>query len=862
MRTIYFLGWLSVFLMPDLDLQAQEPIRIEDMLKGKKAYHDVLETIERYYSKLDIVSKGPARSEYKRWKRWAWFAGSHLDEKGIPVNLSEKTWDDYQPLFREDISRKVTSGQRVSNTGAWQPLGPYFVQTGLARVDRLAFHPTDANTIFAGTPAGGMFKTLDGGANWFPLNGYLPNVGVSGLVVDVDNGNHIYALTGDGDSNINGFVESFGYIRQGIGVLKSTDGGNTWNMISRVVPAGETYYGFKLIQLSNLHNRFFACTTRGLFRSDNYGITWTRDPVIGTQVVYDVEDAGNGNVYASTGNRVFLSNDSGVTFAMVNVNAFSQPPNAFTQRTSIMISPAIPNSLYVHFGGNSSAGTETLLYRSDNNGNNFVLVTNSAPTTQAYMAGMTALRNDFNTVLIGEVILSRSVNGGSNFTQVGNAVVHADVHEIACHPLNNNVYVACDGGIYRSTDNGATWSDLYFGIQASQFYHMTGVNAENEFMLGGTQDNGIIQTINTGGTYTNEQVGDGFEADYLNNNDNRYYYSVNTSVFDGQREPYAGINKTPPGATSWYPSVAIHPEDDDIIYAGYAEGVFRTDNNGLSWVNTGAKGGANGQPAGGLAVSDDFDERVYAADDVTIWVSDNQGDNWNVISTNPGFPAITSTTPITDIATSDANADRIAVTHGGYSAGNKVFYSINYGSTWSNISGSLPDVPILFVKHTTDGDLYIGTDIGVFFKDAAMSDWVPFSNGLPLVPVTDLFINEANGTIKAGTFGRGIWQGDLYTDCGPFLLLGDIIWGRNFFQSNGFIETQQIVPGSIGNELRLRSPVRITLKNNFKVERGGYLHAVIGNCGQGVIPLSTPETIKATSSMDNHYPPRIAADGN
>ncbi|MGO8055711.1 hypothetical protein, partial [Rhizobium leguminosarum] len=95
------------------------------------------------------------------------------------------------------------------------------------------------------------------------------------------------------------------------------------------------------------------------------------------------------------------------------------------------------------------------------------------------------------------------------------------------------------------------------------------------------------------------------------------------------------------------------------------------------------------------------------------------------------------------------------------------------------------------VEYTNDGDAYIGTDAGVYFMDFAMSDWVFFSNGLPMIPVTEVVVNETNGTIKAATFGRGIWQSDLYSDCGPFLLLSGVSQGTNFYQSGGFIETIQ-----------------------------------------------------------------------
>ena len=86
--------------------------------------------------------------------------------------------------------------------------------TGIGRVDRIAFHPTNASIVFAGTPAGGIFKTFNGGSTWSNLNSYMPSLGISGLVISSTNANVIYALTGDGDSNLGdgGFVQGFDYI--------------------------------------------------------------------------------------------------------------------------------------------------------------------------------------------------------------------------------------------------------------------------------------------------------------------------------------------------------------------------------------------------------------------------------------------------------------------------------------------------------------------------------------------------------------------------------------------------------------------------------------------------------------------------
>jgi hypothetical protein len=219
-----------------------------------------------------------------------------------------------------------------------------------------------------------------------------------------------------------------------------------------------------------------------------------------------------------------------------------------------------------------------------------------------------------------------------------------------------------------------------------------------------------------------------------------------------------------------------------------------------------------------------------------LWRYENLGGSVTTISGNPGWPVGFGV--ITDIACRTNTADEVWVTMTGQNGLNKVFYSNNAGASWINFTGSLPNVPVYCIAFDDDGDAYIGTEIGVYFMDKFMTDWVPFYNGLPLVPVTDLFINETFGTIQAATFGRGIWQSDLYSPCGPFLFLSGVTEGQQFYQSGGFIETSQFVPGSFGNTLRLRSPTTITFENGFRAGQNSYLHALIGPCGQGIFNLS------------------------
>jgi hypothetical protein len=310
------------------------------------------------------------------------------------------------------------------------------------------------------------------------------------------------------------------------------------------------------------------------------------------------------------------------------------------------------------------------------------------------------------------------------------------------------------------------------------------------------------------------------------------------------------INAGVSGNQTFFPNIIAHPTNNNIVYVGYANTIWRSSDQGANWTsisNTGSSNAGAGH-TGGLAVTPAFPDRLYAANATLVRRSDDQGTNWTTISGTSGWPA--SFGVITDLACRSNNADEIWVTTSGNNGANRVLYSGNAGASWINFTGTLPNMPVYCITYDDNGDAYIGTELGVYFMDFVMNDWVPFFNGMPLVPITDLFVNETFGTIQASTFGRGIWESDLYSDCGPFLLLNGVAEGSRFYQSNGFIETVQVVPGSFGNALRLRSPQKIIFKNGFRSYNNSYLHALIGNCGQGVFNITDSPTRSLMTKSD------------
>ena len=821
-------------------------------LLDKRKFADIMQVVDAYYTSHDYINNRKLYSEYKKWNRWAWYAVRHLNAAG-EVEFNSST------LFSEAAAMQNHTGRPASNNGQWAPVGPTSTtwalargSRGIGRVDRLAFLPSNQNVILAATPAGGLWRTNNGGTNWFSISSTIPNCGISGVLFDNNDptGNTIYLLTGDGDTGPapGPFVSNFGYLRTSIGVLSTTDGGTTWKKTGNSESIFNGRRCYKLLQVRNFPNVLLAATGNGIVGSTDFGDTWNVMPGTNSQAYYDIEQhpTNDAIIYCASQFSLAKSVNFGQTYTTNPFSSFT-PVIAATSRTAIAVTPANPNEVYF-LQCTSGTPAENRIYKSINSGDNFTAINNTDLITGQYTYNcafaVSPATNNF--IAAGGLAVSVSTNNGSSFPSVSNGniangppanYVHSDIHDLAFNPISGLLYAACDGGVFVST-SGANWTDISNGLQCTQYYHADGFGGTANLFTGGAQDNGTSYTTN-GSTMNYFGSGDGFAVDFPANDNDYIYHVENSNVTRYQRSSNtrAGISPGIAAEQTFYPNIITHPTNNDIVYVGYGSTMWRSNQKGNagSWTKinatNGTSGGGGGQ-TGGFAVSAQLPDRLYAANATQLWRSDNQGTNFTLISGNTGWPA--SFGVMTDLAARNTNANEIWITTTGNNGNNRVLYSSNGGTSWADYTGTLPNVPVYSIVCTSDGDVYVGTELGVYFMDFAMNDWVPFYNGLPMVPVSDLFADEINGSIMAATFGRGIWQSDLYSDCSPLVVLSSTVQGRNFYQSGGLLQTTQTMNGSYGNELRYRSPAKISLKPGFKASAGSYLHAVIGPCGQGV----------------------------
>jgi hypothetical protein len=780
-------------------------------------------------------AEGQDRS-YKHWKRWEWYMSGRLGESGEFVDISSQL---------RKAERQVEKMEDFSTRGInsfWSSEGPASTDAvGIGRADRIAFHPNNENIFYVGTPAGGLWKTTDKGASWTPLTDNLPSIGISGICVSPDNPNEIFVLTGDADSDyLDGFVSDFNYERTTEGVMRSQNGGVTWH------PMGElsqfNYIAFKMVQQPTDPDVLLVATTTGIYRTENAGLTWTQTRA---GVFYDVEFMpGTQYAVAAGKTEVVYSLSGGLAWGVSSLNVALNNP----KRVEIAVTPHHPTAVYLLAGGVSADSTYHGTYKSTNSGLSFTQL-NTAPNILGaqsngggsrnqsdYDLAMAVSPTNHNIVVTGAIQLWRSTNGGNDFSYA-QTQTHSDIHDLAYNPIDGSLYACTDAGVYRSLDNGNTWEPLWTGFVTGQMFHMRGTPLNNNDFLAGFQDNGIKARV--AGSYWEDIRGaDGFDVSFFPTTADKFYATLDMQLWrmDGT---FQNVTPDPDsnGNKQWFGTVTTHVSNPNIVYAGYSN-VFRSDDQGATWEDLGGSGSWS------LATCPSRQNRIYAAGDASyadsgdytpeIYRSDSLGYNWVSLLDGATFASVRK---ITDIGVSPINSNHVYATIGGFNGSKKVFRSTSAGTVWVHWTSNLPNLPINSVAVAGDGNsVYIGTDLGVFYRHTSMTEWMPFRNGLPNVPVTDLYIQNNAGKIFAATFGRAMWSADLVSDCPGSLILSGTFTGYGLFQAENEIRTTQEIHYGIMSELHLTAGDVIVMRPGFVANRTSYFTASINACGSGGIP--------------------------
>lgn len=840
-----FLYQLFFLCFIPFTVKAQPGTSLKELLHNKSRLGDIMKTVNAYYRNPATRSRlgnATTNSEYKRWNRWAYYWESRLGSNGEFVNIAGK-------MQQATGLQQSRTNIIASVAGTWSLMGPSNTNAGIGRADRLAFHPTDPDIIYAGTTAGGLWRTTNGGTAWSNLTADIPSAGISGIVVNRQNPNIIYILTGDGDSDFGGLVESYGYVRYSMGVLKSYDGGVNWRKTAEFPGVDSFLTGFALVADPNDPDILLAATSQGMFRTSNGGQTWD---MRSTNLTYDVafRPGSSDTCYRTEVNngfsRFLRSTNGGVDWiAASSVSALIDSAS----RCKIGVAPSSLSVVYLMAGGPAwvngvrQSGTFTGMYRSANNGTSFSLMTNtpnitSSPDTGArdlapYNWSLAIAPTNSARLATGAVNVYTSTNSGTTLTAAG-AGLHSDVHDLKYNPLDNKLWAACDGGVYYSTDNGASWTSSYNTLSVTQYYHMDVSPFDYLDILGGTQDNGVKRKAGPSSYFDDISGNDGFQV-YYHTDSTRVYYSVQNQTIHRSRD--SGVtwpNITPTANPAFFPNLVRHPTNGQTLIAA-TDTIWRTTNGGSSWATY---PGIYGKMALCYGISNT--SRVYAAGRYSsdtpaiIRRSNDAGVTWpNSLIMNSGANYPVTNQRITCINVNPSNSLNVWVSFGGFSDNIKVYYSPDGGLNWQNMTGSLPNVPVNCLAIDGSNNAYAGTDNGVYYRGAGMNDWVPFYNNLPYVPVTDLIISEAEGRIRAATFGRGLWTSDVYSSCPDSINVSGTLEGQEFYETSNSVTTTASLKVSEGTKVQMRGGNEVRLLPGFTAGDTTQFRALIGPCGSG-----------------------------
>lgn len=665
-------------------------------------------------------------------------------------------------------SRRVTA---TNLDAGWISLGP---ADGAGRMTALAPHPADDGTVLAGAASGGLWRTTDHGESWTPLTDGLSDLSVGAVAYAPSNPEIVYL--GTGEAGLGSFFVP------GIGLLRSSDGGETWFLPQPGDVVAEQFFALSVDPRDE--DVVLAATEKGLLATTDGGASW--DTLLAEPTLYGVTEiirspADPDRLWAALWcfshcpdglGRVMESTDGGVTWqprtgglpdAVLN--------NPLVNRIALAVAPSDDRVLYAAINTDryTPQGPEVAIYRSTDGGASWAITGDPGPYLLFqgwYDNAITIDPADPDIVIAAGVWYVRTDDGGASWTTMdpirdgdwmGTATLpHVDGHAFAWQ--HDTLWLGCDGGVWSSQDRGVTWNDRNSGLVTRQFYGLDIDPIRTERLLGGTQDN-----------KTNLRAG----AD-----DWRW-------VLDGD------------GFAS-----AINPLVPDLVYGTiYGTLIFRSFDGGDHWHQISPATGGDPNPfKTPLVMRSDLPWQLYTGSS-RVWQSVDAGSSWQALATEVAGNGTWSNDVVRAIAVSAADHDRLVIGKGSaiYASadggarwsvtptstfvnavalaptdgrlalaglartpdgGAPLLRSTDGGASWHPSATGLPPFAVQAVAvHPSDSAIaFAGTDVGLYRSDDGGIGWTAVGDGLPAASVHEVKVAEDGTRIVVATHGRGIWE--------------------------------------------------------------------------------------------------------
>ena len=691
--------------------------------------------------------------------------------------------------------------------GSWTNVGPVrsnWIQNGdrltksdTGRLRTILVHPTNPDTVYLLTSGGGLWKTsnfLSPRPDWSAKSDHVFGV-AGGAVAFGGSANTLYLGSGDPfDGGVGGFV------------AKSVDGGDSWGDEVKV-GLSTTIMDLKVDGASGKDIAFVA-TNAGLFRSADAGATYqgvgpSFDPHDGSFVAWSIVRA-NGAWLASfehfTGLGAIYRSIDGVTWTPA-----MEFGSADVGRVTLAVGEPGDPVVYA-FAANTGDAAQSDLFRSNNGGQSWTalgLATKVPVNPNPEQRNMNIMQDQAfynhmvlvdpadparNTVYIGGQLSSaKSTDGGATWrvisnwlAQFGLPYVHADFHAAAVSPLSKSILFGSDGGLFVSTDGGQSFSDRKNdGIAWYLIYALATNEKHDDDVIVGLQDNGTRLRVGKSETYNQVFGGDGFGVGWSDGVSlASIYYSF---IIRNPHGPPATQQKWQVGyngiaaeeffnpqttqfiTTIYQPNRAAAPEGQTYFHRTKRT-LYKTTNAATLWTPIYKLPAAVAGEFRGITHPigtgyDNLQEIGVAMSASRVAISLDGGQSFTVRSLAgvPGFGSFATAVAWArpgEIYVSTENPDPAAA---------HLVKSTDGGQTWSRAEGTgLPPVPIskLLVSHRDPSrkTIYAGTWLGVYESTDAGLTWHLFGKGLPLVMVSDLDMPADGAFLRAGTYGRGVWD--------------------------------------------------------------------------------------------------------
>ena len=738
--------------------QTENAFYKEKMNDNSVNFYDVVKEAEAYFETIDKDKKGSGYKPFMRWKyanEYKYFPTG--DRSNVDPYFVENQFTNYK--------KENPSNQRASSN-PWIELGPNTIDSitghysaGLGRIEDIYVDPTNSNLLYLGSRSGGFWRSNDEGKNWVCTTDTLVATGVNTFTVSPTNADSILINVKNARNNTS------------FGVYMSIDGGFTWietNFNPTNLGVGGLGSNFQILEIAyhpRIKDLVFVGTNNGLYISTDNLNSWVQvEPAYdfkelafhptNDSIVYTYNTAGS-----STSNFLLISHDFGNTFSLSN-NILGNNGN---ETVELVTSPQCEYCVW--FGSNNG------IWVSYDKGLNFKFLSN--PDEACH--GFAVSDIDTSYIVYGYVDLDGSSDGGRTFSDKtrwslgntngggnGNAIsyktstdyIHADLRNAKC--VNGVFYVATDGFMCKSTDNGDTWQILSEGVGTRENYCLGASQSNHHRNISGSQDNGT--SILTEKGWVEFYGADGMEGIIHPLNDD---YMMGSVQYGNRRlTKNGGLTQTgasPSGTDGayWVAPLAFDPNNQMHVY-DFRDSIYLSEDFASTHKTIGYPTFAGDIQI--AAIAENNSKIMVVGLNSFISKSIDGGKTFTNIKGNlPGHS-------IRDIAFNPKDDNNIFVVYGRYQADNeKIFMTKDGGQNWTNITYNLGSLPIssIVIDHTPKANIYVGAEIGVYTKKLNETNWELYSANLPNMDARELEIINGSNTLRCATWGRGLLETSL-----------------------------------------------------------------------------------------------------